>query len=137
MSKSLNRVTLLGRLGKDADSKFTSGGTHVASFSVATDRSWKDKTSGEWKKETDWVNVILWRQENMAQHLTKGAMVYVEGRLTTRSYEKDGQKRFVTEVVADNLILCGSGAGQGKTEDAPARQSRPANLEISDEDVPF
>lgn len=112
-SRSVNKVILVGHLGRDAETKFTPSGTSLTRFSVATSRRWKDQQSGEWKEETEWHNVSLWRAENLAQYLTKGKQVYVEGRLQTRSYEdKDGQKRYSTEVVADDVILL-SGRGEG------------------------
>jgi single-strand DNA-binding protein len=113
-SRSVNKVILLGHLGRDAETKFTPGGAAVTRFSVATNRRWKDKDSGEWKEETDWSNVVLWRSENLANYLTKGKQVYVEGRLQTRSYEdKDGKKVYSTEVIADDVILVSGGQGGG------------------------
>jgi single-strand DNA-binding protein len=116
-SRSVNKVILVGHLGRDAETKFTPGGAAVTRFSVATNRRWKDKDSGEWKEETDWSNVVLWRSENLANYLTKGKQIYVEGRLQTRSYEdKDGKKVYATEVVADDVILLGGqGAGGGQS----------------------
>lgn len=115
-SRSVNKVILVGHLGKDAETKFTPSGASVTRFSVATSRRWKDQQSGEWKEETDWHNISLWRSENLAPYLTKGKQVYVEGRLQTRSYEdKDGQKKYSTEVVADDVILLG-GRGEGGPE---------------------
>src|SRR3954465_13000675 len=116
-SRSVNKVILVGHLGRDAETKFTPGGAAVTRFSVATNRRWKDKDSGEWKDETDWSNVVLWRSENLANYLTKGKQIYVEGRLHTRSYEdKDGKKVYATEVVADDVILLGGqGGGAGRT----------------------
>lgn len=112
-SRSVNKVILVGNLGRDAETKFTPSGVSITRFSVATGRRWKDQQSGEWKEETEWHNVSLWRAENLAQYLTKGKQVYVEGRLQTRSYEdKDGQKKYSTEVVADDVILL-SGRGEG------------------------
>jgi single-strand DNA-binding protein len=112
-SRSVNKVILVGHLGKDAETRFTTGGQSVTNFSVATSRRWKDQQSGEWKEETDWHNVVLWRAENLANYLTKGKQVYVEGRLRTRSYDdKDGNKRYVTEVMADDVLLLG-GRGEG------------------------
>jgi len=111
-SRSVNKVILVGHLGRDAETKFTPGGAAVTRFSVATNRRWKDKESGEWKEETDWSNVVLWRSENLANYLTKGKQLYVEGRLQTRSYEdKDGKKVYATEVVADDVILLSGGQG--------------------------
>src|ERR1700723_3646218 len=113
-SRSVNKVILVGHLGRDAETKFTPGGAAVTKFSVATNRRWKDKESGEWKEETDWSNVTLWRSENLANYLTKGKQVYVEGRLQTRSYEdKDGKKVYATDVVADDVILLSDRGGAG------------------------
>jgi single-strand DNA-binding protein len=110
---------VLGNLGKDAETKFTPSGVAVTKFSVATSRRWKDTQSDEWKEETDWHNIVLWRSENLANYLTKGKQVYVEGRLQTRSYEdRDGAKRYVTEIVADAVILLGG--QQGGSQDQPA-----------------
>ena len=113
-SRSVNKVILVGHLGKDAETRFTPGGASVTQFSVATNRRWKDQQTGEWKDETDWHNIVLWRSENLANYLTKGTQVYVEGRLQTRNYEnKEGRKVYVTEVVADDVILLGGrGAAQ-------------------------
>lgn len=113
-SRSVNKVILLGHLGRDAELKHTPSGVAKTTFSVATSRRWKDTQSGEWKEETDWTNVVQWRAENLAQYLVKGTQVYVEGRLSTRSYEKDGEKKYVTEVVADEVVLCGGGRGGEK-----------------------
>jgi single-strand DNA-binding protein len=132
-SKSVNKVILLGRLGKDAETKFTPAGISKTSFSLATSRSWKDKESGEFKETTDWHNVVIWRAENLANYLLKGKQVYLEGRLESRSYEdQQGQKRYITEVVAfpADLILLGGGDRGG---DAPSGggeydQQRPVSM---------
>jgi single-strand DNA-binding protein len=106
MAFSVNEVRLLGNLGKDAEIKFTPSGAQVATFSVATERSWKDKSTDEWKKETQWTNCVLWGKEKVADQLKKGTKVHVSGRLQTRNYEdKDGKKVYVTEVVADDAIV--------------------------------
>ncbi len=119
-SRSVNKVILVGRLGKDAETKFTPSGVAVTKFSVATNWSRKDPQTGEWKEETDWTNVVVWRQENVANFLTRGKQVYVEGRLQTRSYDdKDGKKQYFTEVVADDVILLG-GRSDGAGGGAPA-----------------
>ena len=105
---------LIGNLGRDAETKFTPSGVAMTRFAVATSRRWKDQQTGEWKEETDWSNVVLWRQENVGQYLTKGKQVFVEGRLQTRSYEdKDGQKKYSTEVVADEVMLLGGRGDSG------------------------
>jgi single-strand DNA-binding protein len=160
-SRSVNKVILIGHLGRDAETRFTTAGAAKTTFSVATNRRWKDQQTGEWKEETDWHNIVLWRQENVANYLTKGVQVYIEGRLQTRNYEdKDGKKVYATEVVADNLILLGSrGAAEAATAEgapaqpasaprgpqrvpAPAPAPAPAPEEgdsgvVSDDDVPF
>jgi single-strand DNA-binding protein len=151
-SRSVNKVILIGHLGRDAETAYTQSQTSVTKFSVATNRRWKDQQTGEWKEETDWSRVVLWRGENVAPYLTKGKQVYVEGRLQTRSYDdKDGKKVWTTEVVADDVILLG-GRGEGggpdefSQEPRSAPRSRPAAAPspmsapvegISDDDVPF
>src|SRR5689334_1517382 len=111
-SRSVNKVILLGHLGKDAETKFTQGGVAVTNFTLATSRRWKDQQSGEWKEETEWHRCVLWRSENVSNYLLKGKQIYVEGRLQTRSYDdKDGQKRYTTEVVCDDVILLGGRGG--------------------------
>src|SRR5689334_24874408 len=94
-SRSVNKVILIGHLGRDAETRFTPSGVAMTKFSVATNRRWKDQQTGEWKEETDWANVVLWRQENLANYLTKGKQVYVEGRLQTRSYDDRSEERRV------------------------------------------
>src|SRR5689334_20094842 len=157
-SRSVNKVILLGHLGKDAETKFTPSGVAKTSFTLATNRRWKDQQTGEWKEETDWHNCVMWRAENVSNYLQKGKQVYLEGRLQTRSYEQDGQKKYFTEVVCDDLILLGgrgdspSGGGDAEFSQRPvsmprsAQQQRPQpaaapaedfNQGITDDDVPF
>src|ERR1700694_1666715 len=130
-ARSVNKVILVGHLGKDAETHFTPAGVSVTSFSVATNRRWKNQQTGEWKEETDWANGVLWRQENLSNYLTKGKQVYVEGRLQTRSYDdKDGKKGYSTEVVAEEVILLGgrgesSGGGAGFEGQSAANRSNP------------
>jgi single-strand DNA-binding protein len=130
-SRSVNKVILIGHLGRDAETAYTASQTAVTKFSVATSRRWKDQQTGEWKEETDWTRVVLWRGENVAPYLTKGTQVYVEGRLQTRSYDdKDGKKVWATEVVADQVILLGgrgAGAGAGASMDESFSQEPPAS----------
>jgi single-strand DNA-binding protein len=121
-SRSVNKVILVGHLGQDAETRFTPSGVPVTSFSVATSRRWKDQQTNEWKEETNWSNIVLWRAENVAPYLTKGKQVYVEGRLQTRSYDdKDNKKVYRTEVVAEDVILLSGGAGRGEEESGGAR----------------
>src|SRR5450755_1571006 len=117
MAKSVNKVILVGNLGKDPELKHTGSGTAVATMTVATNERFKDK-SGEWQDRTEWHNVVLWQRlaEIAAEYLKKGRSVYVEGRLQTRSWEdKQGQKRYTTEIVASDLVLLGGG---GRGEDS-------------------
>lgn len=128
-SRSVNKVILVGHLGKDADTKYTPSGVPVSKFPVATSRRWKDQQTGEWKEETDWHNVVLWRAENVAQYLLKGKQVYVEGRLQTRTYDdKDGKKQYFTEVVADELILLSGGRDSGGSSEPPVQDDEYSNL---------
>ena len=159
-SRTVNKVTLIGRLGKDAESKFTQSGTSVATFSIATSWRQKDPQTGEWKEHTDWHNIVLWRSENVAPYLTKGTQVFIEGRLQTRNYEnKEGRKVYVTEVVAEELILLGGRQGGeasgGEYSQQPVSMPRSAQRPqaaaaaptpvddagagqgITDDDVPF
>ncbi len=152
-SRSINKVILIGHLGRDAETAYTASQTAVTKFSVATNRRWKDQQTGEWKEETNWTNVVLWRGENVAPYLTKGKQVFVEGRLQTRSYDdKDGKKVWTTEVVAEDVILLGGrGEGGGGPEEmsqepmrsaprsrpAAAPASQPPSDGIGDDDVRF
>jgi len=156
-SRSVNKVILIGHLGRDAETAYTASQVAVTKFSVATNRRWKDQQTGEWKEETDWTRVVLWRGENVAPYLTKGKQIYVEGRLQTRSYDdKDGKKIWTTEVVADDVILLsnrgeGGSGGMDDYSQEPSMRSapraRPAAMPsaaapppsegISDDDVPF
>ena len=116
MASSLNKVLLIGNLGKDAETRHTPSGTAVTSFSVATTYRSKDQESGDWRERTDWHDVVLWRGDRVAPYLKKGKKVFVEGRLQTRSWEDpNGQKRYRTEVICDSfgLMLLGGRDGGG------------------------
>jgi single-strand DNA-binding protein len=135
--KGLNLVQLIGRLGRDAETGFTSNGSAVTKFSLGTTYGYKQADS--WKEETEWVQCVLWRNEKIAQYLTKGSRVYVQGRLKTRKWEdKSGNTVQRTEVVVDSIILLG-----GKGEAVAAGEARAAAVSapnadlISDDDVPF
>ena len=108
--KSLNRVQLIGNLGKDPEIKYTPSGTPVAKITIATNERFKDK-GGEWQDRTEWHNVVLWQRlaEIAGEYLKKGGKVYIEGRLQTRSWEdkQTNQKKYMTEVVANDLVLLG------------------------------
>ncbi len=131
MAKGLNKVLLIGRLGKDPELKYTQGGTAVAKFSLATDESWKDQ-SGEKKTRTEWHNVIAWGKlaEICGKYLAKGRLVYVEGKIQSREWEaEDGTKRRVFEIVASDMNILDSNGEKRETERA--------NGAASDDDVPF
>ncbi len=107
--RGLNKVMIIGRLGRDPEMRYTPSGRPVTSFSVATTRTWMN-ADGERREETEWFNVVAWAQlaEICKQHLSKGSQVYVEGRLQTRSWEDpDGKKHYRTELVANEMILLG------------------------------
>jgi len=141
VSRSLNRVELIGHLGKDIEVKYTAQGTAVGTFSIATSRRWKPKDSQEWKEETDWHRCVVWQCEKLAPYLTKGKQIYLAGRLQTREWEdKGGEKRWTTEVISEDLILLGGADGSG-----PRAAPHPANAPsdamgsqgVTDDDVPF
>lgn len=135
MSRSVNKVILLGHLGRAAETAYTPSQVAVTKFSVACNRRYKQ--DDEWKEVVDWVNVVAWRMEKLAPYLDKGKQVYIEGRLQTRNYERDGAKVWVTEVVADQVILCGGQRGENGRDDAPSHSAPAAADGITDDDVPF
>ena len=155
MAKSVNKVILIGNLGKDPEVKYTPSGTAVANFTLATNERYKDK-DGQWQDRTEWHNIVAWQRtaEIVGEYLKKGRSVYVEGRLQTRSWDdKDGQKHYKTEIVAQDLVLLGGGreAGEGASsgrsrgtanvgnefdQRAPAADVAHSTT-ITDEDIPF
>lgn len=145
MAKSVNKVILVGTLGKDPELKYTPQGTAVAKFSIATNESFKDKQSGEWKEKTEWHNIVCWARtaEVAAEYCKKGGKVYLEGKLTTRSWDdKDsGQKKYMTEVTVTDLVLLGGGKSEQKhvrDEDVDKPTAKPWDQnEITDADIPF
>ncbi len=112
----VNKVILVGRLGRDPEVRNLENGVSVANFTMATSETYKDRTTGEKKETTEWHNIVLWRglAEVAQRYLHKGDLVYIEGKLRTRSWEKEGVTRYTTEVVADNMTMLGSrGSSQG------------------------
>ncbi|OUR96224.1 single-stranded DNA-binding protein [Halobacteriovorax marinus] len=127
---SLNKVMIIGRLGKDPELKYTPSGAAVCNFSVATSETWADK-SGQKQEKTEWHNIVVWGKlaELCNQYLAKGRQAYVEGSLSTRSWEKDGVKRYSTEINAKTIQFLGgqqANAGQGQSRDGGYNQSAPA-----------
>jgi single-strand DNA-binding protein len=107
---SLNKALLIGRLGKDPEIRYFQDGTAVANFSIATSEKWKDKSTGENREKTEWHRIVAFRRlgEICGEYLTRGKEVYIEGRIQTRSWEKDGITRYTTEIVADKMQMLGS-----------------------------
>jgi len=156
----VNKVMLVGRLGRDPETRYTSGGQAVANFTLATDETYKDR-SGERQKRTEWHRIVLWGKlaEITQQYLKKGMLVYIEGRIQTRQWEdkRDGQKRSTTEIVANTMKMlsgrgegaaagasAGGGVSGGRTastdtdfEAGPMPEESSGGPEISDEDIPF
>jgi len=122
MRKSLNKVQLIGRLGADPEMKYTQAGMARTSFSLATDRAWQDK-EGNLREETDWHSVVAWDKlaQTCAEYLSKGRLVYIEGRLQTRAWEFEGKTGNKTEIVASNMLILDSKAN-GVAEPAPEQE---------------
>lgn len=143
---SVNKVILVGSVGKDPEVRMV-GEAKVATFSVATNEKYKDSKTNEWKENTEWHNIVCWRNtaELAEKYIKKGTQLFIEGKLRTRSWEKDGEKRYVTEIVADSIQLLGK--KEGSDSPAPAQQQRkplyqqttpmPAAGEPDDSDLPF
>ena len=153
MSRSVNKVILIGNLGKDPEVKYTPSGTAYAKFSLATNERYKDKT-GNWQDRTEWHNIVAWQRtaEIAGEYLKKGRTVYIEGRIQTRSWDdqQSGQKKYMTEIIANNLVLLGGGRegggeGGGRPSRAAAEPEASASppepsappVDITDEDIPF
>jgi single-strand DNA-binding protein len=154
---SVNKVILIGNLGRDPEVRYAPSGSAICNVTIATSRQWKDKTSGEKQEETEWHRVVFYDRlaEIAGEYLKKGRPVYVEGRLKTRKWtDKDGVEKYTTEIVADQMQLLGSREGMGDGESrgggagAPARSapaSRPApaaqksstGFDDMDDDIPF
>ena len=142
--KSLNKVTLIGNLGKDPELSYTASGIAVAKFSIATGERWKDQ-DGNVQEKTEWHNIVAWRKlaEICGQYLKKGSKVYLEGKLQTRSWDdkNSGVKRYTTEIVADDLIMLdGKGTGGGNSGGSDMNNSAPMSepaAEPEKDDLPF
>lgn len=142
---SLNKVMLIGRLGKDPEVRFTASGTAVCSFSLATGEKFKNK-AGEWEERTEWHNVQLWARlaEIAGEYLEKGSLVYIEGRLQTRKWQdKEGADRYTTEVVGERMQMLGSksdrssGSAGSSAGTASHRQDDDPVSSFDSDDIPF
>lgn len=147
MSRGVNKVILIGNLGKDPETRYLPSGGAVANVTIATSESWKDKTSGEANERTEWHNVVFYQKlaEIVAQYLKKGAQVYVEGSIHTRKWQdKDGHDRYTTEIIADEMQMLGgkpggeSGSHSSRGSTSQVRQPAEApDKNFEDDDIPF
>ena len=147
---SVNKVILVGNLGRDAELRYTPGGAAVATINMATTEVWNDK-SGQRQEKTEWHRVVLWGKsaESLSEYLTKGKQIYVEGRLQTRQWDdKDGNKRYTTEIRGDRIVLLGGGGGGGRGSGGGSRASVGDDMggghgpeapsePLTDDDIPF
>lgn len=156
----LNKVMLIGNLGRDPEIRYSQQGTAMVNFSIATSEQWTDKNTGEKQEKTEWHNIkVFGRQaEIYEKYLSKGSKIFVEGKLQTRNYEKDGQTHYITEIVALNFQFLGGrqdsqgggngyqgGGGYQQTDSGPGNQSQPMTNPgmtggqgpIPDDDIPF
>src|SRR4051812_15638763 len=156
---SVNKVILVGNLGRDAELRYTPAGAAVATINMATTEVWNDK-AGQRQEKTEWHRVVLWGKsaESLTEYLTKGKQIYVEGRLQTRQWDdKDGNKRYTTEIRGDRVVLLGGGSGGGRgaggggsygggaarsgggggIEDMGSHGPEAPSEPLSDDDIPF
>jgi single-strand DNA-binding protein len=152
MARGVNKVILVGNLGADPETRYTAGGSAVTNVRLATTDAWKDKQSGEQQERTEWHRVVFWGRlaEIAAEYLRKGSQIYVEGRIQTRKWQdKDGQDRWSTEIVGNEMqMLGGRGGGQSAPQDfdsggshdsgpSGASPKKAAAVEDFDDDIPF
>ena len=149
---SVNKVILVGKLGRDAEVRYTPGGAAVATINMATTEVWNDK-AGQRQEKTEWHRVVLWGKtaESLNEYLTKGKQIYVEGRLQTRQWDdKDGNKRYTTEIRGDRIVLLGGGGGRGTSPGGGERSGGSSSgggdfggpapdtsTPLTDDDIPF
>lgn len=143
----VNKVILVGRLGKDPEVRHLDSGASVANFSLATTESYKDRTTGEKKETTDWHNIVLWRglADVAAKYLHKGDLIYIEGRIKTRSWEKDGVTRYTTEIIGDSMNMLHTKRTNQDSNTPPSKPQTKSSPSIEDatvvdpaaDDLPF
>lgn len=139
--KGINKVIILGNVGKDPETKYMPNGNAVSTFTLATSESWKDKNSGEKQEKTEWHRCVAYGKlaEIIAEYVKKGSKIYIEGRLQTRSWEQDGIKRYATEIIADQMQMLDGKQDQEQTQ-KPAKASKPsqpAQDDFDDMEIPF
>ena len=162
MARGINKVILVGNLGADPETRYTTSGSAITSIRIATSESWKDKQTGEQQERTEWHRVKFFGRlaEIAGEYLKKGSQVYVEGKLRTDEYEKDGVKRYSTDIIADEMQMLGSRGGEGSggggggggysrdrsersapsrgaSPSAPRQSAPPADSGFEDDDIPF
>ena len=150
----LNKVMLIGRLGKDPEIRYSQGGAAICTFSLATSEQWTDKNTGEKQERTEWSRIVVFGKaaETCEKYLTKGSQIYLEGRLQTRQWEKDGSQHYTTEIVASNFQFLGGnrqdGQGQPRQQNynngpVPGQNNQNnynqynQNQQPPDDDIPF
>ena len=143
MARGINKVILVGNLGRDPEKRYLPSGGAVTNVSLATSRSWKDRDSGEQKEKTEWHRVVFFNRlgEIAGEYLKRGSKVYVEGELRTREWEKEGQKHFTTEIVANEMQMLDSKGGNSDLEkndnSSVAAPSSLSSSDMVDDDIPF
>lgn len=149
MARGVNKVILVGNLGADPDVRYTPSGSCICEIRIATSESWKDKQTGEQQERTEWHRITFFGKlgEIAGEYLKKGSQVYVEGKLRTDEYEKDGVKKYSTKVIADEMQMLGGkpndsarqeSTPRSKPPQEPARQPAPAGTDtFVDDDIPF
>lgn len=147
--RGINKVTLVGNLGGDPEVRYTANGTAVANFSLATSEGWTDRNTGEKQEKTEWHRIVAWGRlgEICGEYLSKGKQVYIEGRIQTRSWDdRDGNKRWTTEIVAREMVMLGSGPGRqsdgdyrGGDDNYDDKKGPPPGPKTppDDDDIPF
>ena len=143
MARGINKVILVGNLGRDPETRYLPSGGAVTNVSLATSRSWKDRDSGEQKEKTEWHRVVFFNRlgEIAGEYLKRGSKVYVEGELRTREWEKEGQKHFTTEIVANEMQMLDSKGGNtdfdANNNPSSGAPSSLSSTDIIDDDIPF
>ncbi len=145
MANGLNKVILIGNLGRDPEVRYTPGGLAVANFSMATSETWTNK-EGEKETRTEWHRIVAWGKlgEICGEYLSKGKQIYIEGRIQTREWEdKEGNKRYTTEITASQMLMLGSRESAGESRPSPSSDMETPNLseppisKTKDDDIPF
>ena len=139
----INKVILIGRLGRDPEIRYTPSGAAVANFTIATSEEWRDKETGEKQERTEWHRIVAWRRlgEICGEYLKKGSQVYIEGRLQTRDWEdRDGNRRYTTEIIAQNMQMLDRAGSVGRDTRVESKEDgfpMEEPVSIPEDDIPF